>query len=142
MERAGTKGAGERIGVSWVNTPLSIASAYGKRLPEKPGIMHASENLGVECAEAVEPGSLSERELAVWVFQKERSKESRFRVLLRHAETGLYYAAAGQWVGSPALALDFESTERAAEFGRSELLAGVQLILYYEDPLCELTLPL
>ena len=63
-------------------------------------------------------------------------------VLLRHAGIGLYYAGPKHWVGDPGLALDVGSIERAAEVSRDESFEEMDVLVTYDDPACELVLPL
>ena len=64
------------------------------------------------------------------------------RVVLRHAGIGLYYAGRKHWVGSPASALDLETVERATELSRDESFEDMAIVVTYDDPTCELVLPL
>jgi len=63
-------------------------------------------------------------------------------VLLRNARIGLYYAGRKHWVGSPATAADLQTIERAAELSRDENFEQMEIVVGYEDPVCELVLPL
>ena len=64
------------------------------------------------------------------------------RVVLRHAEMGLYYAGHKHWVGDPDSALDLASIERATELSRDESFGVMDIVVTYDDPGCELVLPL
>jgi len=64
------------------------------------------------------------------------------RVLLRHAGIGLYYAGRKHWVGDAGSALDLATMERAAELSRDEAFGGMDIVVTYDDPSCELVLPL
>ena len=64
------------------------------------------------------------------------------RVLLRHAVIGLYYAGRKHWVGNPGSALDLGAIERATELSREEEFGDMDLMVTYDDPSCELVLPL
>jgi hypothetical protein len=64
------------------------------------------------------------------------------RVVLRHAEIGLYYAGRKHWVGNPGSALDLETIERATELSREEAFGEMEIYVTYDDPVCELVLPL
>ena len=63
------------------------------------------------------------------------------RVILRNRKTGLFYASYDQWVPDPAQALDFDEIEHAGqlafEMGHTEL----EVVLSYDDPVCQLALP-
>ena len=64
------------------------------------------------------------------------------RVLLRHAVIGLYYAGRKHWVGNPGSALDLGTIERATELSRDEEFGDMDILVTYDDPSCELLLPL
>jgi hypothetical protein len=68
--------------------------------------------------------------------------EAGMRVLLRHAGIGLYYAGRNHWVGNPGSALDLGTIERATEVGRAESVEDMEVFVAYDDPTCELVLPL
>jgi len=63
------------------------------------------------------------------------------RVLLRNTETGRFFAGADRWETRPALAFDFLTVESAVLQGRAEKSARLEIVLSYEDPPCELVLP-
>jgi hypothetical protein len=64
------------------------------------------------------------------------------RVLLRHAGIGLYYAGRKHWVSNPASAKDLGTIERATELSRDESFEEMDVHVIYDDPTCELVLPL
>ena len=64
------------------------------------------------------------------------------RVVLTHAAIGLYYAGRKHWVGNSDSALDLGTIERAAELSRDESFKEMQIVVTYDDPVCELVLPL
>ena len=64
------------------------------------------------------------------------------RVVLRHAGIGLYYAGRKHWVGDAGSALDLETIERAAELSLEEDFEEMEIFVAYDDPFCELVLPL
>ncbi len=64
------------------------------------------------------------------------------RVLLRNSNIGLYYAGRKHWVGKPDLAADLQTIERAAELSRQESFDQMEVLVEYDDPGCELVLPL
>jgi hypothetical protein len=64
------------------------------------------------------------------------------RVLLRNSRIGLYYAGRKHWVGRPGAAADLGTIERAAELSREENFDEMEILVDYEDPKCELVLPL
>jgi hypothetical protein len=63
------------------------------------------------------------------------------RVLLRHAGIGLYYAGHKHWVGDAGSALDLGTVERATELSREEAFEKMEVLVTYDDPVCELILP-
>ena len=64
------------------------------------------------------------------------------RVTLRHPGIGLYYAGRKHWVGDPGSALDLGTIERAAELSRDEAFEEMDIYVAYDDPSCELVLPI
>jgi hypothetical protein len=64
------------------------------------------------------------------------------RVVLRHAEIGLYYAGRKHWVSDQGAALDLRSIERAIELSREESFVAMEIMVCYDDPTCELVLPI
>jgi CheY-like chemotaxis protein len=62
-------------------------------------------------------------------------------VLLRHKKSGQLYAGHGQWVNNHADAINFERIELAEAVALTERLEGVEIVLFYERPACELTVP-
>jgi hypothetical protein len=63
-------------------------------------------------------------------------------ILVRSRKTRLYYAGPNRWVSEPDSAVDFQLIQNAARACRCEKLAGVELVLRYEHPVCELRVPL
>ena len=64
------------------------------------------------------------------------------KVLLRHAGIGLYYAGHKHWVGNASAALDLETIERATEVSRDESFEEMEIHVTYDEPDCELVLPI
>ena len=64
------------------------------------------------------------------------------KVVLRHAGMLLYYAGRKHWVGNADSALDLGEIERAAELSRVEDFTDLEICVTYDDPACELVLPL
>jgi hypothetical protein len=64
------------------------------------------------------------------------------KVVLRHAGSGLYYAGRKHWVGNRDSALDLGTIERATELSRDEAFGDMDILVTYDDPSCELVLPL
>jgi hypothetical protein len=63
------------------------------------------------------------------------------RVLLQNTKTRLYYAPFNQRLTESALALDFVSIPDAAKFAFEEDLGDMEIVLSYDDPQCEVHLP-
>jgi hypothetical protein len=63
-------------------------------------------------------------------------------ILLREGSTGLYYAGPGQWVTDRLAAKDFSLIEEAVNFNRSGALGATHVVLAYDSPACNLTLPI
>jgi len=63
-------------------------------------------------------------------------------VFLRNRETGNYYAGSNGWSGNSSKAHDFETVENAIELARTQKLAYMEVVLQYDDPACDLVLPL
>lgn len=64
------------------------------------------------------------------------------RILIRCKQSGLYLAEFGRWVADPERAFDFRSIAQAESKVRSEGLTGMEAILAYERPMCELRVAL
>lgn len=64
------------------------------------------------------------------------------RVLLRNARIGLYYAGRKHWVGKADAAANLMTIERAAELSAEENFDQMEVLVDYDDPNCELVLPL
>jgi hypothetical protein len=56
------------------------------------------------------------------------------KVLLRQTQTGLFYAGADQWTGEHEQARDFENPECALQQVSVASLAGVEVIVHFENP--------
>ena len=63
------------------------------------------------------------------------------KVFLRNRETGQFYSGSNGWSGNSSEAHDFAKVEGAAEFARTQKLVGVEVVLRYDDPVCDLVLP-
>ena len=63
-------------------------------------------------------------------------------VLLRQKESRRFYAARARWVSKKGEALNFERIELAEALARAERLKEVEIVLVYERPYCELTVPI
>jgi hypothetical protein len=64
------------------------------------------------------------------------------KVFLRNRETGHYYTGSTGWSGNGSVAHDFDAVESATQFAKTERLAGMEVVLRYDDPVCDLILPL
>jgi len=64
------------------------------------------------------------------------------QAFLRNRETGHYYSGSNAWSGSSSEAHDFETVESAIEFARTQRLADMEVVLHYDNPACDLVLPL
>ena len=64
------------------------------------------------------------------------------KVLLRNSRIGLYYAGRKHWVGRAEAAADLGTIERAAELSREENFEEMDIVVEYDDPVCEQVLPL
>lgn len=62
-------------------------------------------------------------------------------VLLRQRESSRFYAGHDRWVSTRADALNFERIELAEALATAERLHGVEIVLHYERPDCELAVP-
>jgi len=69
-----------------------------------------------------------------------KSRQSK-EVLLRNRKSGQFYAGHAGWVKAKSDALDFERIELAEAVASAERLEGVEIVLVYDHPDCELTLP-
>ena len=63
------------------------------------------------------------------------------KVLLRNSSIGLYYAGRKHWVSRPEAAADLGTIERALELSREESFEQMEILVDYDEPLCELVLP-
>ena len=64
------------------------------------------------------------------------------KVLLRNTKTSRYYTGLNEWTADPSLALDFGVIEYAARLAVAEKLTETVVILRYDSPPCELSLPI
>jgi hypothetical protein len=64
------------------------------------------------------------------------------KVFLRNRATGQYYTRSTGWSGDSFVANDFDTVESATHFARTERLAGMEVVLRYDDSVCGLVLPL
>jgi len=71
----------------------------------------------------------------------DQSSPKNKKVLLRDRESYRFYAGHTAWVRDRHEALDFERIELAEAVASAEHLNGVEIVLAYEQPGCELSLP-
>jgi hypothetical protein len=64
------------------------------------------------------------------------------KVLLRDEEMGLYYGNSGQWTPDRSLAKDFGWMEKAIETNEKQNLGATHVVLAYNSPAWNLTLPI
>jgi hypothetical protein len=64
------------------------------------------------------------------------------RVLLRHSKTRRFYVDPTRWTDQVDCARDFLAITPAEEVAQSRHLTQMEIVLWYEDPVCQLTLPL
>jgi hypothetical protein len=64
------------------------------------------------------------------------------RILLQQKETGSYLQESGVWTGDPAKAMDFLSSTHAIDFCVTHKVAGVQLVLKFEEQHYDIVLPM
>ena len=65
----------------------------------------------------------------------------RMRILLQQKDTGLYFKQLDSWVRQHSEAMDFVSSTAALDFCKRNKLAGVQMVLKFEEQKYELVLP-
>ena len=63
------------------------------------------------------------------------------KVLLRDRQSQKFYGGRAQWVDDKRDAVDFERIDLAEAAATAEHLATIEIVLAYDDPPCELTLP-
>jgi hypothetical protein len=68
-------------------------------------------------------------------------KPQKRDVLIREKRSGCFFAGHARWVTTRADALDFERIELAETVATAEHLEGVEIVVAYEAPACELTVP-
>ena len=70
-----------------------------------------------------------------------RCTMQRMRILLQQKETGLYFKDIDAWARGGAEAMDFVSSTAAIDFCVTNKLAGVQLVLKFEEEKYDIVLP-
>jgi len=71
-----------------------------------------------------------------------RKTPTMMRILLQEKETGLYFKDVGRWTPEPTEAMDFLSSTKAIDFCVTNKIAGVQLVLKFEEQLHDIVLPM
>ena len=64
------------------------------------------------------------------------------KVFLRNRGTGQYYTGLTGWSGNGSMAHDFDTVESATLFAKIERFACMEVVLHYDDPVCDLILSL
>jgi len=64
------------------------------------------------------------------------------QVFLRKTQTGQWYAGPDRWVGECSGAHDFGAVEEAIAFWKGLGMDGAEVVLHYDEPECDLVLPL
>lgn len=64
------------------------------------------------------------------------------RIILRSIQTGSYFQSVAKWTDDANLAFDFEQVERAERAALETGLPQAEVVLSYDDPPCELRLPI
>jgi hypothetical protein len=64
------------------------------------------------------------------------------KTILRESLTGRFYAGDAGWVNDASEAVEFDSILSAATLANEKGFTTAEVILKYEHPACELTLPL
>jgi hypothetical protein len=62
------------------------------------------------------------------------------RVLLRHPETGMFYAGNGEWTGDDHEAMDFEQTDLAIDEVWQANLGRIEVLMKFDQPAFEIPL--
>jgi hypothetical protein len=63
-------------------------------------------------------------------------------IILRDSLNGQYYSISQTWCAEVSEAMVFASVQEAALMANEKNLASVQVVMHYEDPRCDLALPL
>jgi len=71
-----------------------------------------------------------------------RKTPNAMRILLQEKETGLYFKDTGSWTSEATEAMDFLSSTKAIDFCVANKIAGVQLVLKFEEQLHDIVLPM
>jgi hypothetical protein len=64
------------------------------------------------------------------------------KIILKDSVTGLYYSGNQTWCAKVLEAMDFEAFHTAASAALEDKLDSANVVLRYEEPECELALPL
>lgn len=63
------------------------------------------------------------------------------RILLQQKDTGLYFQDIALWTRNCGEAMDFVSSTAAIEFCAANKLAGVHIVLQFQEEKCDIVLP-
>ena len=63
------------------------------------------------------------------------------KVYLKSGETGLWYIGPAEWAEGCHGAIEFQTVTEAMRFGRGLAIKGLVVVLHYDDPACDLVLP-
>ena len=63
------------------------------------------------------------------------------RILLQQKKSGLYFKDIGAWVRNSSEAMDFVSSSAAIDFCVTNKLAGLQMVLKFEEQKYDIVLP-
>lgn len=63
------------------------------------------------------------------------------RILIQQKDGGLYFKDVGAWTRNPTEAMDFLSSTSAIDFCVMNKIAGVQLVLKFEEQRYDIVLP-
>ena len=63
------------------------------------------------------------------------------KIILRDSLAGLYYGANYTWCDKVSEAMEFDSIQMAALAALEQNMDNVNVVLRYEEPICELVLP-
>jgi hypothetical protein len=64
------------------------------------------------------------------------------KIILRDSLAGLYYGANHNWCDEVSEAMAFDSIQMAALVALDQDMDNVNVVLRYEEPICELVLPI
>jgi hypothetical protein len=65
----------------------------------------------------------------------------RMKILLQQRDSGLYFETLASWTADAAEAMDFVSSTAALDYCAANKLAGVQIVLKFQEEKHEIVLP-